>query len=141
MGVLRRWVGKLDGWTTWGDSGLADEAAAYLQGRLLEQRRATGAGGQVPAWLWLNAVAHGDPVRLRELADVARPGTVVTGWRTARAALAREVLDRTGGDPGAVAALQGEVLVPLENRLGDVPELTPARLHEIAVQEMWLIGS
>ena len=141
MGVLRRWIRKLDGWTAWGDAGLADEATAYLQGRLLEQRRATGAGGQVPPWLWLNAVAHGDPVRLRELADVARPGTVVTGWRATRAALAREVMDRTGGNPDEVAALQREVLVPLENRLEGVPELTPARLHEIAIQEMWLIGS
>lgn len=141
MGVLRRWIGKLDGWTTWGGPGVADEAAAYLQGRLLEQQRATGAGGRVSAWLWLNAVAHGDLARLRELADEARPGPVVTGWRATRAALAREVLDRTCGDPAAVAALQRGVLVPLESRLGDVRDLTPARLHEIAVQEIWLTES
>ena len=138
MGFWRTWIGRLDGWTTWGDSGLADEATAYLEGRLLERQRAAGAGGRVPAWLWLNAVAHGDAGRLHELAD---PPTSAGGWRGVRASLAREVLSRTGDDPAAIAALQRGVLVPLENRLEDVHGLSAARLHEIVLQEMWLSES
>jgi hypothetical protein len=110
MGIWRRTVGRLDGWTTWGTSGLADEATAFLEGRLLESQRATGAGGRVPPWLW-------------------------------RAALARELLERSGGDADLLADLQRRALVPLECGLTEVPDLTPARLHEIVLTELWLTES
>jgi hypothetical protein len=141
MSFWRTVVGKLDGWTTWGQPGVADEAEAYLQGRLLERQRATGARGQVPPWLWLNAVAHGHPTMLRDLAGAPRKKGPPAGWRAARAALARELLDRTGGDPTAIARAQLELLVPLEGRLDAVGDLSPAQLYELAVQELWLIES
>jgi len=142
MRFWRRVVGRLDGWTTWGTSGLADEAAAFLEGRLLESQRATGAGGRVPPWLWLNAVAHGDTQVLRALVQPGRPaGGPVGGWRSVRAELARELLDRSGGDAELLADLQRRALVPLEDSLSDVPDLTPVRLHEIVLAELWLTES
>src|SRR5690348_3367673 len=85
MGIWRNLVGKLDGWTTWGGGVVSDEAAAFLQGRLLEHQRMLGAGGRTPPWLWLNGVAHGDLRHLEELAVDAGRSASPTSWRTARA--------------------------------------------------------
>ncbi|MGZ4590132.1 MAG: hypothetical protein ACXV2I_04995 [Actinomycetes bacterium] len=139
---MKRWramLRKLDGWTTWGGPRLPDEVDAFLQGQLLEQMRAVGAGGQVPPWMWLNAVAHGaqDVVELMA-AGCPTKTTPVTSWRTARSRLARELLDRSGGDPAAMRVLQARVLVPLELRLPEVTDLTPARLTDIGVHELRL---
>lgn len=141
MGIWRNLVGKLDGWTTWGGGVVSDEAAAFLQGRLLEHQRMLGAGGRTPPWLWLNGVAHGDLRHLEELAvDAGRSGSPAS-WRTARAKIAVELLERCGHDAEAVREAQLTRLVPLEGRLADVRDLTPARLYEIVVQEMWLLDS
>jgi hypothetical protein len=143
MGFWRTVVGKLDGWSRVGgaEPSVADEAEAYLQGRLLERQRAAGARGQIPPWLLLNAVAHGHPKTLRALAaDRPLSGRPV-GWRATRSALAQELLDSTGGDAAAIARAQRELLVPLEGRLDEVGDLTPAQLYDLAVQEMWLIDS
>ena len=143
MGFWRTMIGKLDGWSRVGgaEPTLADEAEAYLQGRLLERQRTLGARGQVPPWLILNAVAHGHPKMLRALATDLPPSSRPAGWRATRAALARELLDRTGGDATAIARAQRELLMPLENHLGAVSDLTPAQLYDLAVQEMSLIDS
>jgi hypothetical protein len=127
----------LDGWTTWGSSGVADEAEAFLQGRLLERMLSCGAGGQAPGWMWLNAVAHGDPEQVEMLATVCADKVKPTGgWRGARARLARELLDRSEGDVAAMRLLQRQVLIPLEERLAEVTELTAARLADIGVHEL-----
>lgn len=139
MKFWRSLLGKLDGWTTWGDSGLPDEAEAFLEGRLLEQLRATGAGGRTPPWLWLNAVAHGDRQLVGVMAERRRGNTgPVAGWRDARCVLAHELLERSAGDDRAMRELQRRALVPLEQRLSQVPDLTPGRLVEISIQEMLL---
>ena len=143
MGFWRTVIGKLDGWSRVGgvEPTLAEEAEAYLQGRLLERQRALGARGQVPPWLLLNAVAHGHPRMLRALAADRPTSGWPAGWRATRAALARELLDRTGGDAMAIARAQRELLMPLEAHLDTVGDLTPAQLYDLTVQEMWLIGS
>jgi hypothetical protein len=143
MGFWRTMIGKLDGWSRVGgaEPTVADEAEAYLQGRLLERQRALGARGQVPPWLMLNAVAHGHPRLLRALAADLPSSRRPAGWRATRAALARELLDRTGGDEAAIARAQRELLMPLEGRLDTFGDLTPAQLYDLAVQEMWLIES
>jgi hypothetical protein len=144
MGFWRTMISKLDGWSRVGGGAeptLADEAEAYLQGRLLERQRALGARGQVPPWLMLNAVAHGHPPLLQALAAERPTSRRPAGWRATRAALARELLHRTGGDATVIARAQRELLMPLENHLGAVGDLTPAQLYELAVQEMWLIES
>jgi hypothetical protein len=141
MGILRRLGKRLDGWTTWGGGAIADEASAYLEGRLLEHQRMLGAGGRTPAWMWLNGVVHGDVDRLTDLAtDAERSGTPGS-WRAARAMVAAELLERCHHDADAVRAAQREVLVPLEGRVSDIPDLTPARLHGIVLREMWLLGT
>lgn len=143
MGFWRTMIGKLDGWSRVGgaEPTLADEAEAYLQGRLLERQRGLGGRDQVPPWLMLNAVAHGHPRLLRTLAADLPTSRRSAGWRATRAALARELLDRTGGDAAAIARAQRELLMPLEGRLDAVGDLTPAQLYDLAVQEMWLIES
>lgn len=141
MGILRRLVKSLDGWTTWGGGAVADEASAYLQGRLLEHQRMLGAGGRTPAWMWLNGVVHGDVDRVAELAADAEKSGAPTSWRAARAMVAAELLDRCHHDADAIRCAQHEVLVPLEGRLSDIPDLTPGRLYEIVLREMWLLGT
>jgi hypothetical protein len=126
----------LDGWTTWGGSNVADEAAAYLDGRLLECLRAKGAGGIVPPWIWLNAVAHGDQERIAWLASDRSPGSA--GWRGARAALAEELLRGAGGGPGGGAPRARVGRVALELSLADRRDLVPAGLLEIGTEELRL---
>jgi hypothetical protein len=137
MNLWRSIVKRLDGWTTWGGSGVADEAEAFLQGRLLEQMRACGAGGQTPPWMWLNGVAHGDREILEGLAaPSADTVPAVSSWRAARAVVARELLDRSGGDLAAIRGLQQRALIPLEERFTDLDGMSPARLTDIVVHEL-----
>ena len=84
----------------------------------------------------LNAVAHGHPKMLRALAADRPTSGRPAGWRATRAALARELLDRTGGDATAIARAQRELLMPLEAHLDAVGDLTPTQLYDLAVQEM-----
>src|SRR5664279_3197008 len=114
MKLWRSALKALDGWTTWGRSGLAEEAEAYLQGDLLERMHAWGAGGQAPAWMWLNAVAHGDRDLVEKIAAPCPSRTVPGSWRQARALLARELLDRSAGDDQTLRRLQQRALIPLE---------------------------
>ncbi len=117
MGLWRTMISKLDERSKVGGAAptLADEAEAYLQGRLLERQRAFGARGQVPPWLMLNAVVHGHPKMLRALSPRICPPRRPAGWQATRAARAHELLDRTGGDATAIARAQRELLMPLEN--------------------------
>ena len=125
----------LDRWATLGGihSDLADETGAYLDGRLLERCRATGS--QAPGWMWLNAVAHGEPALLHELA-VAPGGRAGGAWRTVRSGLAAELLSVAGNRPTEVRRIQTELLVPLESRLSRLPDLTPAQLHKLVTDEL-----
>jgi hypothetical protein len=61
--------------------------------------------------------------------------------RATRAELAHELPNRTGDDATAIARAQRELLMPLENHLDAVGDLTPAQVYDLAVQEMWLIES
>jgi hypothetical protein len=137
MKLWRSVLKALDGWTTWGGSGVADEAEAFLQGFLLERMLSCGAGGQTPGWMWLNAVAHGDLEHVEMLATVRADNVKPSGgWRGARARLARELLDQSAGDRAAMLLLQQHVLIPLEERLAEVADLTAARLTDIGVHEL-----
>jgi hypothetical protein len=139
MNPSRSLVKRLDGWTTWGGAGLGDDAEAFLQGRLLEQMRACGAGGQAPSSMWLNAVAHGDKRVLEELAAPSSANLpAASSWRGARAAVARELLDRSGGDPAAIRRPQHRALIRLEERGTDLAGMSPARLTDLGVYELRL---
>ena len=129
-------------WWRLSRAGVADEATAFLQGELLEQLYAGGSGWRAPAWVWLNAVAHGDLAQLQEIAGTgATEDEPILEWAHARSALARELIARAEGDPAAVQRLQRGVLMRLEQNLNDATDLTPARLYQIAVDEMRLIGT
>jgi len=119
---------------SWTRSGLADEAEAFLRGRALEELLAGGSCWRPPSWVWLNTVAHGSAQQLRDIAEPAsRP---VVQWSAARAALADELLTRTGGDPHAIARVQRDALEPLEQSLDSLPGLTPGEFVDMALQAM-----
>lgn len=127
------------GWRTRDALGIADEATAFLEGRLLGLVQASGKSA--PPWLWLNALAHADHERLREIAATpAALSETMSDWSSARSALARQLLDLTSGVPEKIEQMQRQVLVPLEGRLGAVAGLTPDLLFQIVTQEMWFVA-
>lgn len=133
-------------WATWRESWagsrVADEAAAFLRGELLEELLATGSCGRLPPWTWLNAVAHGDVEHLRRIAGSRRTRAArIVEWGNARSELASELVELTAGDPAVVARLQREVLVPLEQEVDAVADLTPRRMLDIAVEQLRLAAS
>ncbi len=105
---------------------------AFLRGRYHELLVATGR--RVPAWAWLNVLAHGTLAELREVATGQRWGSAGSScprlWREALAFMASEVLDAAGDETG-LRSIQQSRLVPLELMLADqygFGALTPARL-------------
>ena len=87
---------------------MIEECEAFLAGRYAELLDSWGA--VVPAWAWMNLVAHGDEVALR----CAMEERTMAGWRQARAYLAAVILDAVDDGTIVLADLQREVLVPLE---------------------------
>ena len=92
------------------------DAAAFLRGGLAE--RWEDELGYAPAWVWTNRLAHGTEAELRTESEGTRPPGGASGerWRRARAFLAGEVLE-SAARYGSLAALQRDVLVPLELEL------------------------
>jgi hypothetical protein len=91
---------------------IALECKAFLDGTLAEYWDEKGK--DVPAWTWMNLLAHGGVRQVGEC--VLRPygrqrGS--RGWRAARSYLAYEVLDLTDLE-FTLAELQATLLVPLE---------------------------
>jgi hypothetical protein len=74
-------------------------------------------GRRVPAWAWMNLLAHGSEHALR-LATRSRftPILEVNVWHLARRYLASEVLE-VADRAGSLTSLQARVLVPLELEL------------------------
>ncbi|MGA2520655.1 MAG: hypothetical protein ABSG81_07540 [Acidimicrobiales bacterium] len=99
-----------------GDHELVRECTAFLSG--CYPGHLVDAGLPVPAWAWLNPVAHGSVDSVRMLASGAtlgRPAPYATGaWTQAVAFLASEVLRLVGDDPAGLLHVQGASLVPLE---------------------------
>jgi hypothetical protein len=144
MGWWRSWAARMAAWPTWGSAGVGAEAAAFLRGEVLQQLLAGGSCWNLPPWVWLNTAAHASRDRVAEVATTARSpyrSGPVEEWGQARAVVARELLDMAGDDPVAFDHLQREVLVRLEQEISSVPDLTPARLADIAVAELRLIGA
>lgn len=97
---------------------LSREADALLAGHYLDQL--SRHRGRAPAWTVLNAVAHRPLSELRHLA--ATPPVQATGLLTradASAWLAAQLCSIVGGDERRLAAVQHELLVPLELALLD----------------------
>lgn len=137
MTAWREWWRRWEAASCVGASGVAEEAEAFLHGRLLEVMRAGGC--PVSSWMWLNAVAHGDAERVAWLASSpAARGPHPLDWPAARARVAAELMRSTGGDPLRMTRLQHVVLVPLELVLATRPGLTPDELVAVVTSELGL---
>jgi hypothetical protein len=75
-------------------------------------------GQNIPAWAYINKVAHADPDRLGQLAAWApvEPSRC-HGWREAVAILARETIEAGERNPRAIRRIQLDSLVGLELQL------------------------
>ena len=108
-----------------GEHPIVRECRSFLDGDYAEHL--VGAGRAVPAWAWLNSLAHGSLEDLRSLASggpVRAPGFDATAvWRQALAYLAQEVLFLVDGGQD-LAGLQRTTLVPLELALAREPART-----------------
>jgi hypothetical protein len=138
------WRHQVQLWSSLSGSGVAEEADAFLRGRLLQQMRRCGWHGRVPPWLWLNALAHGDRATVVVLSGYQpefaafqagapdEPGDVA--WRRAQAHIAAELLALSRGSDAHLRGLQQQALVPLELATGDA--VTPERLVAVALAQL-----
>lgn len=123
-------------WHIWrAHAKLASEANAIVQGAAFELFARQF--DEVPAWVLVNAAAHGDLPRIRSLALSAPPSlAVASDGRAVACLIAREVYTRVGEDGRLLAALQTAALIPLEIELLELP---PARISAttliVAVRE------
>lgn len=112
---------------------LAAELAATLDGRILERRRGLG---DVPAWEWVNVLAHSDWQRLSTLAAGSN-SSGRSGWDGAIRFLADEMLT-TAGSTAGLLRLQRARLIPLELEMlaGLHPNPTPVALVGLVCREI-----
>jgi len=93
----------------------------------------------VPAWAWVNVLAHARPEDLATLAD---PGSVPVGWQVAAnrvwgavlVPLAAELLVRSAADPLVLRRLQWHALIPLELRLARPGPTMPGRPDQLVAR-------
>ena len=110
---------------------LAGEYGGYLESE----------GQPVPAWAWVNPLAHGTEDDLRRLvADVPPKGS--PGSMVARiAAHVLELLDDPGQDV-CLTELQRRTLIPLETALGEAPGLgVPLNSAELGRAIMYALSA
>ena len=95
--------------------GIGAECEAFLHGRMVQYLAARGRS--VPAWAWLNQLAHATEAELRARASYP-PGWSDNGaWLDAVALLARELLDEVAATGSSLADLQWDLLIPTELQL------------------------
>ena len=95
-----------------------NEFDAFLAGRYADWL--SNANRSVPAWAWVNKVAHATIEEIHTLAMSSPPATAPAAtvpWHRVSALLAKEVLVAVGDDKCRLAALQREALVPAELQL------------------------
>ena len=112
---------------------LVASAEAMLEGRLIDRYRRQET---LPAWVWLNALAHSRWSRLVDIAAANRRNPR-PGWDSALGFLASELLIAADSSDG-LEALQRARLVPLELRLfGAAPgPETPSELVHLVRREI-----
>jgi len=118
---------------------VSEGAEAFLDGsvgRYLQRSK-----GVVPAWTWVNVLAHADGAHLRrccsEDAELSPRGPQWRRWRRATAVMAREILSLTAGSEDRLRALQRAVLQPLEERVafgGRPVPWTPEHLTALVLE-------
>lgn len=93
---------------------LAAACEAVLRGRYVEHLEERHC--RVPAWAWVNLLAHGSAEDLENATSLAGDGQPQR-WRAARAYLAGEILGVADRGGTSLRDLQRDVLVPLELHL------------------------
>jgi hypothetical protein len=95
---------------------LASEAEQFLNGGLLDV--AFASSDDVPAWIWLSAIAHGDaPLLARTknwLSDHQGARPELNGWGRVLQHLATRLLETSEAMGCPTSDLQRNLLVPLE---------------------------
>jgi hypothetical protein len=95
---------------------LASEAEQFLNGSLLDV--AFASGDDVPAWIWLSAIAHGDAPLLSRtqnwLSDHQGARPELNGWGRVLQHLATRLLETSEAIGCPASDLQRNLLVPLE---------------------------
>lgn len=96
-------------WKSADDTTFLDECEAMLEGRGAEFHH--DRGERVPAWAWINLLAHGTEADLRMVASER----VASGdWQEARGYLAEELVCLIDAGLADLDRLQRDVLVPME---------------------------
>jgi hypothetical protein len=100
--------------TTLEGSRFVNDCASFLSGEYLNDLIATSR--DVPAWAWVNAVAHSAPERLVALAHAphGRFGVEHGEWPAVVRRIATEVIDASVVTEMTVAEIQNAALVPIE---------------------------
>jgi hypothetical protein len=92
------------------------EAQQFLDGRLLDI--AFESGGDVPAWVWLSAIAHGDAPTLERaqhwLSDHQGMRPELNGWGRVLQHLTKRLLETSEAIGCPASDLQRNLLVPPE---------------------------
>jgi len=111
--------------------GLGDECEAFLAGEWAEYRRTRGR--DVPAWAWLNRVAHA-PAHVLVLA-IRTPvyGRETDEWSRLRTCVVESLFRQADEKRMTVAELQRAALVPIELALF-ADDGSPRRNPELLVQ-------
>jgi hypothetical protein len=92
------------------------EVEAFLSGSAEEWFYTRGEA--IPAWAYINKVAHADPDRLGRLAAWAPDEPArCHGWREAVGVLARDTIAAGARDPRAIHRIQFDRLIGLELQL------------------------
>jgi hypothetical protein len=102
---------------------LADECESFLNGAYIEHL--LDHDSEVPAWAWINAIAHAAPDRIAELANessIPRSKRAdYRAWQVVIRAIAEEVMEAADGRPSDVEQIQVLTLMPLEFALMSNP--------------------
>jgi hypothetical protein len=118
--------------------GVGEECDAFLAGDWAEHLAAHGA--PVPAWAWLNRVAHGGVDELRALTRAPGWGHApLDEWDRLRACVADTLFQRARQASMDVTGLQLSVLVPLELMLLGDERLRALTNAELLVRVLGLL--
>lgn len=119
-------------------AGVGEECDAFLAGEWAEYLAACGE--PVPAWAWLNRVAHGRVGELRALTRAPGWGYApLDEWDRLRACVADTLFQRSRPASTDVAGLQRSVLVPLELVLLDDEQMRRLTNAELLVHVLGLL--
>ena len=115
-----------------GESGLAAEVERFLSGHHLES--IFDSAEEIPAWVWLSVVAHGDDEVLERtqhwLAEHHGVRPELDAWGRVLQLVAAQLVETAAAIDCEVSELQRQLLVPLELAVS-LTSVGPATLHRL----------